>query len=290
MEAGATAPAEGSPRSSDPARVRTVGESHMGAQSVIPARRWEGSGGPLIRGYFSWLLAACCMVLAGAPSLAAKPPPQGSATGASPVRKLDLEGAPLTGPPCTIGEVGPPVFSVDYLYPPDDAYYVLLTAGACGSCLAPDTTIVSTAHVVLHFPTACSQPVSISVVGTTGGPSCRVPDPTNVLCPPSPYDLAPGAAGTYDFALPFSAPCHLDADAFLCVNFVSDGVGCAAARPRLMTTAQCANCQNYNIYPAGNDDLCAVNFPGALVMYVDALSCAVPNLARSWGAVKIHYR
>ena len=147
-------------------------------------------------------------------------------------------------------------------------------------------------HLVLQFPVACSQPVAISLVAATGGTSCRVPVPANVICPPSLHSLAPAAAGIYDFALDLPSLCPLDGDAFLCVNFVSDGAGCATldTRPRLMTTAQCTNCQNYNIYPTGNDDLCAVNFPGALVMYVDAVTCAVPVLARSWGTVKLRYR
>jgi len=237
------------------------------------------------------LLAAAAATLGGAPARAEKPAPQWSPAEAMIAHRPPAPERAST-PPCTFGEVGPAVFSVNYIVPPGDAYYVLLAAGSCGTCLPPDTSLASTVHIALQFPSACSQPVAVSVVGTSGPSSCQVPDPAQVLCQEIQYDLVPGTPGTYDFAIPLPAACPLTADAFLRVSFVSDGVGCATleTRPRLLTTGVCSNCQNYNIYPGGNADLCALNFPGSLVMYVDVLSCAVPVLARSWGGIKIRYR
>lgn len=236
------------------------------------------------------ILLSALATLAAPASRAEKPAPRW--VPAAPPVEQPASPRAASGSPCTIGEAGPPVFSVNYIVPPNDAYYVLLPGGSCGSCVPPDTSFATTAHVLLDFPAACAQQVSVSVVGTTGPPSCRVPDPAAVICPEFQFALVAFVPGAYDFAIPIPAPCPLTGDAFLRVSFVADGAGCATleTRPRLSTTAQCSDCTNYNIYPGGDDDLCALNFPGALVMSVEVASCAVPVLARSWGSVKTIYR
>lgn len=231
------------------------------------------------------------LALAAPASHAEKPAPRWTPAVPAAERPTPSRDA-VSGSLCTIGEAGPPVFSVNYIVPPDDAYYVLLAGESCGACAPPDTSFATTAHVVLDFPVACAQQVSVSVVGTSGPPSCRVPDPATVVCPEFTFALVAFIPGTHDFAIPIPDPCPLTDDAFLRVSFDADGAGCATleTRPRLSTTAQCSNCTNYNIYPGGGGDLCALSFPGALVMSVDVASCAVPTLARSWGSVKTLYR
>ena len=233
------------------------------------------------------MLLSALATLAASVSQAGKPAPQWT-----PAVERPSPGDAASGFPCTIGETGPAVFSVNYIVPPDDAYYALLPGGSCASCAPPNAAFVASVHVGLDFPVACDQPVSVSVVGTSGPPECRVPDPAQVICPEFPYVLVAAVPGSQDFSIPVPSSCPLTGDAFLKVTFVSGGAGCATleTRPRLLTTAQCSNCRNYNIYPGGNADLCAVNFPGSLLMSVEVASCVVPILARSWGSVKTIYR
>jgi len=256
--------------------------------------RTERCGGqrPSVTAYRALiLLAAATATIAAAPSRAEKPAPQWLPAGPV-IARLPPAPERTSAPPCTIGEVGPAAFSVNHVVPPNDVYYVLLAAGSCGACQPPDTASVSAVHVALEFPSPCFQPVTVSVVGTTGGPSCPAPDPTQVLCPEYGAVLFAGAPGTYDYEIMLLAACPLTADAFLRVSFASDGLGCATleTRPRLQTTAECSDCRNYNNRAGGNGDVCALGFPGSLVMYVDVLSCVVPTLARSWGEIKIRYR
>lgn len=193
---------------------------------------------------------------------------------------------------CTLGESGDPVFVANYIVPPDDAYYVYLAASHCAPCMPPDTSMLALAHVALSYPVVCSVPVKVSVVAASGPSTCRKPEPAQVLCAEQSATLLPIAPGTTLFDLPLPAGCEIDGDAFLKIEFplLPDECSELATRPRLVTTSTCASCEVYNIYPAGNDDLCALQFPGFPIMYAGVESCLVPALLRSWGSVKVVYR
>jgi hypothetical protein len=196
---------------------------------------------------------------------------------------------------CVLGVNGVPAFAVNYLLPPDDAYYTLLRPSACGSCTGPGGVVITTALLALNFQVGCDQPITLSVVGASGDAPCRTPDPTTILCAATAYLLSPGAPGNYIFALALPAACCISQDAFLCVNFVQPGNGCSTAstRPRLITTASCAPCVSYNIYPGGDDDLCspAVAFPGNPLIAANADCCSItPARSGSWGRLKLLYR
>lgn len=202
------------------------------------------------------------------PDVEALPPVSHSEVLLAPARDMDAT--------CVLGETRPGVYSVNYLLPPDDAYYTLLRRSECTACAGPSGVYLSTAHVRLYFPTACTQKVAVSVVVAAGDSSCPVPNPALVYCPPIEYDLTPPATGIYDFSLPLPADCGILGTAFLCINFVEPGTGCSTTTtvPRLVTTDNCLTCRSYNIYRGGADELCALAFPGNPVMSVSVDACA----------------
>jgi hypothetical protein len=198
---------------------------------------------------------------------------------------------------CVLGETRAPAWVVNYLFPPDDGYYTLIQPSQCTTCTGPGGVILTTANVMLEFRTACALPVTVRIVGATGGAGlggCSVPDLTNVICADMSYLLTPPAPGVYTFQLALPAACCITGDAFLVVEFDANGVGCStnATRPRLVTADGCISCQTYNIYPGGNDDLCdIVGFPGNPVMNVDADCCGITGShPHSWGSLKTLYR
>ena len=200
---------------------------------------------------------------------------------------------PQPNGPCTMGVNASPAYIINYLLPPDDAYYTLLDPANC-SC--PDGKIqINTAHLLLNFQVACAQPVTVRIVPAIDtGNGCLVPDPANPVCGPVGYNLAPAAPGNYQFNLPIPAGCCITQKVFLEIDFVAPGAGCstAATRPRLITSATCVPCTSYNIYPGGNDDLCVdIGFPGNPIMWVDGDCCSsTPAGNASWGRLKSLYR
>jgi hypothetical protein len=205
---------------------------------------------------------------------AAKAPPDVSSLPVASPSAVLLAPARSMSVTCVLGETHPGVYSVNYLLPPDDAYYTLLRRSACTACPGAAGVFLGTAHVLLHFPTVCTQPVAVSIVGAVGD-SCPVPNPGVIYCPPAVYDLTPPATGIYDFQLPLFAGCGIRGTAFLCINFIESGDGCSTVStvPRLVTTDSCRACRSYNIYRGGDDELCALAFPGNPVMSVDVADC-----------------
>ncbi len=191
---------------------------------------------------------------------------------------------------CGLGVAAAPAYYIDYLLPPNDAYYTLLDPATCG-CPGPNGVLLSNAHVLLNFPMACSIPVSVAVVAADlTDPLCPVPVPGQYLCAPVNYDLVPGAAGDYDFMFALPSGCCITEKAFLVVTFT--GAGSCTTLPRLITTEGCNPCESYNVYPGGFDDLCvAVGFPGNPSMSVETACCdIVPALRGTWGQMKTHFR
>jgi hypothetical protein len=208
---------------------------------------------------------------------AAKAPPDVEPLPAASPSAVLLAPAGSMDASCVLGETRPGVYSVNYLLPPDDAYYTLLRRSECTACPDPSGVYLGTAHVRLYFPTACTQKVAVSIVVGDGDP-CPVPNPAAVYCPPVEYDLTPPSTGVFDFALPLPAGCGILGTAFLCINFVEPGNGCSTVTtvPRLVTTDNCVACRSYNIYRGGTDELCSLAFPGNPVMSVDVDACTPP--------------
>ncbi len=192
---------------------------------------------------------------------------------------------------CVMGVAGDAAWAVDYLAPPEDAYYTLLDPSTCG-CTGTTGVMLAWAHMVLYFPTAaCSFPVTVSVVAADlTDPACPVPLPEQVICPPLSYTPAPTSTGLWDFCMPLYAGCCVTTKVFLKVQF--DGTGDCSAMPKLVTTDACEPCVSWNGYPPTHmDELCGLGFPGNLKMYVGGICCdVVPTLGGTWGRLKTLYR
>ena len=50
---------------------------------------------------------------------------------------------------CKLGVTRTPAWFVDWLYPPDDAYYTLLDPADCAGCTGPNGLLLSNAHAML---------------------------------------------------------------------------------------------------------------------------------------------
>ncbi|HTO89954.1 MAG TPA: hypothetical protein VMJ70_02385 [Candidatus Sulfotelmatobacter sp.] len=223
---------------------------------------------------------------------AAKPLPPAEPLSPESVQQFQLGHGTSTNAACVLGVTDPPAWIVNYLAPPDDAYFNLVNPANC-AC-ATGAVQLNDIQIYLNFQAACSQPVQISVVGATGASGCFRPDPSNYLCPPLNYNLAPGAAGNYIFTLPLPTGCCINGPAFIGINFIAPGAGCntSSTQPRLVTTNICNPCVSYNVYPSGFDDLCVdIGFPGNVAMFADADCCgATPSHSDTWGRVKVLYR
>jgi hypothetical protein len=200
---------------------------------------------------------------------------------------------------CTLGITGSPAFIVNYVFPPNDQYYTLIEPLACAQCAAVGAVTAVTAHVLLNFPAQCSQLVSVGIYGGTPSPfdpTCLVPDPNLVICPPFLVNLAPPAPGNYKFSIPMPTGCCITGKAFLKIEFVNLAPGCntGSTVPRLITTSSCLpGCNSWNIWPGGGpDELCLdIGFPGNPIMNLEVDCCLSTNTHKhSWGTLKSHYR
>jgi len=226
----------------------------------------------------AWSLA---FVLLAAPAFGGSRPAKPPLT---PDRIAPIPAAPAplaTQSVCAVGTSGPAVYVVDYLQPPDDAYYLRAQPSGCLTCETNPGVWVSAVHVKLEFRVPCSQPVEVSVVSTLGDTACAPPDPPRIMRGPVAATLTAPAPGTYDFTVPLEGPVALLADRYLRVTFTADGAGCADAgtRPRLVTTSSCVDCVAWNYFPADTADLCQLLFPGTPVIYANVDSCVSSALA-----------
>ena len=220
------------------------------------------------------LLLLAAPAAAGAP---AKPP-------LTPDRITPIANAPTpyaAQSVCPVGTIGPAVYLVDYIQPPNDAYYLRARPSACAACAGKPGVWVSHVSVKLEFRVPCTQPVEIAVVSTLGDTACAPPDPPRVMRGPLIKLLTAPSPGTFDFSLPLEGPVALLKDAYLRVTFIQDGVGCTdpGTRPRLVTTSSCVDCVAWNYYPADTTDLCQLLFPGTPIIYANADSCVSQTLA-----------
>ena len=198
---------------------------------------------------------------------------------------------------CRLGAAGASTWIVNYLLPPDDAYYTLIQPSTCSGCEGGFVSL-SRAHVFLNVQAPCSFVVSARILGARGSEACSLPDTSIELCQRTSYTLSPSQPGNYDFVLELAQLCCVNQNAFLEINFVSPGAGCSdgGTIPRLITTGSCDPCVSYNAYPVSGghqlDDLCAtVGFPGNPIMFADGGCChATPVHRSSWGSMKTLYR
>ena len=245
----------------------------------------------MLRRFHIGTLAAVGLLVAGA-AFAAGRSPAPMSLGNQPVISIGDVQAQST---CRLGVTGTPISAVDWLLPPNDNYYTLVRAADCTACDGPGGVEATIAHVTLQMLEAgCSANVSVSIVGATGTPACRVPDPTTTICPPTTYTLTAPTAGVFDFSLPVPAGCCFSGDAFLAVtvNSVSCGPGVVNLVTNGAVAGDCVACTSYNnTFPPAIEDLCPLFFPGNPLMNLEVDCCnAVGTTKASWGSLKIRYR
>ena len=236
-----------------------------------------------------FVLALAASVASAKPVAQVEPLPTGTQLGKHLMGPLHANAA------CEVGVTGPAAWLINYILPPNDAYYTLLDPATCAAC--PTGSLIATsAHVALSFGYICTQPITVAVYGAIGAPGCYQPDLSTVYAAPTTYNVTPAAIGVYDFVLPLPPGACFSGPAFLMVEFPVGGTACntSTKRPRLVTTDGCVPCTSWNIYPGGGpDDLCdpLIGFPGNPMMWVDADCCAVvPTTPGTWGKLKVLYR
>ena len=187
----------------------------------------------------------------------------------------------LGAPGCAVGASGPQRFLIDYLQPPDDAYYVRARPTSCAACAGAPGVWISSVSMTLEFRTACGQPMEFAVVGTLGDTACAPPRPERVLLGPFAIPPTVSPLGINTYTVHFGHSLALLNDAYLRVTFTGDGLGCSAdgTRPRLVTTSSCSLCVAWNYHAPDTLDLCGALFPGNPVIYAVVDSCVSPSLA-----------
>lgn len=239
-------------------------------------------------------LAFCLTSILAASSALAGPKPFGEVEPIQPesIQRLNVLGTESAQATCTLGVTGTPAFTFNYILPPNDAYYTRINSADCTACTGPGGIEVVSASIFLAYPAVCAFPVRVALVGATGPAGCRVPDPTTLLSAPLNYNLTPTAAGNWIFTMPLPPGTCVSGDAFVEIIVLANATGCSTSgtRPRLVTTNTCNPCQQYNIYPGGNDEWCSVVPPGNFVVTADVNCCSiVPTLPKSWGQLRIMY-
>ncbi len=165
---------------------------------------------------------------------------------------------------CTLGSPGAVSTVVDYIIPPDDAFYNLFQLQDCLDCQFTDSAIVRRVHVVVEWDVACSIAVDVYFVGVTGPDSCPYPDVTRILSPPQRFVLTAPFGGEpieYELTLPESA--LVFQRNFLVVSFPDTMPGCGLPgfKPVLPFVEGCRPCLSWNQIDVDEalDDLCGVD-------------------------------
>ena len=243
---------------------------------------------------YALTFALCLTGMLAAGSALAGPKPFGEVESiqGQQFQRIDAPGTQSAQATCTLGVTGAPAFLFNYLLPPNDSYYTRINSSDCTVCTGPGGIEVVSASIFLNYRSVCAFPVRVALVGATGPAGCRVPDPSTLLSAPLNYDLLPPATGNWIFTMPLPPGTCVSGDAFIEITFLSTAAGCTSSStwPRLVTTASCNACQQYNIYPGGNDEWCSVAPPGNFVVTADVNCCSVvPTLPKSWGQLRIMY-
>jgi hypothetical protein len=221
------------------------------------------------------LLAA----FAGPGTAATRKPPVASGL-VAPVPPEASHAASTVGAGCSIGVSGPRSFLVDYLQPPDDAYYLRVSPSSCATCAGSPGVWISAVSIALEFRVPCSLPVEVAVVDTLVDTTCARPNTGRIVAGPWSGTISTGTTGIQDFTLSLGQRVALLRDSYLRITFTADDPACTAdgTRPRLVTTSSCRTCQTWNYYPADTTDLCALLLPGTPVIYAAVDECVSPAL------------
>jgi hypothetical protein len=182
------------------------------------------------------LIAACAMP---APAGAASAPLEISDTASPPV-------VTRTSAACTL-EPGPIETAFSYAWPTPDAFRTLawrIPRASCTACAPNVGLAVKTVSFRVRWFGPCAANAEVSVVGVTGPPGCRVPDPAQVLCGPASYVIVGFTSAGAVHTLDVPVGCCVGPEAFVLVRFTGlDACYPSGSSPGLTrTSAACVNC------------------------------------------------
>lgn len=206
-----------------------------------------------------------------------------------PLTQLQAAPAPLSLDQCVVGNVNPPMYTINnFLYPPEEYQLAFDPTTGCESCRVGFH--VQQIHIALAFPSACSITLAANLTEPDLVTSPDCPPPASDLCDGQVYTVEIPAAGLYDVVLPVSCDCAF-VQGFrynLAVSFLS--MVCNAS---LVTDQLPSLCTSWNNYGDGWDDLYATyqGWPGNLLIWGDVACCEepVPVGGATWGAIKSLY-
>ncbi len=231
-------------------------------------------------------LSLLSLILVGARAAAA-PASIEDPAGATLATPLAASSAACTWSDGTLSNVSYQVQAPDYL----TSFATRLPSGACPTCGAGQPLEIQSVSFRVRWLAACSAQATVSVVGSTSGPGCTVPDPSVVLAGPVTVPITSASAVGVVYTVPLPAGNCVSGDAFVVVRFTGFD---ACSQAITGTTTPCVDCQQY--YTTGANpqfsDWCPYVGTGSpMWLSVDANCCVVtPTQGRSWGGVKIRYR
>lgn len=166
---------------------------------------------------------------------------------------------------------------------------------SCTACPAPQNLQINSVAIRVRWFNLCSAQAEVSIVGATGPSTCRVPDPTNVLCGPATSTISFGGGPTTVLhTLPLPSGCCVTGEAFALVRFTGFA-SCGTPAPGIVnSTALCASCDQYFTasHVPSQTDWCPTGAThNSLWMEIDADCCMPTGIGpHSWGTIKTLYR
>lgn len=173
-----------------------------------------------------------------------------------------------------------------------------IPTGSCTACSAPQDLIINSVSFRIRWFTACTAQAEVSIVGATGPPECRVPDPDNVLCGPALYPVSGTGSESVLYTLALPPACCVTGEAFALVRYIGTGActpGSLGQTPGIgQADAECVTCEQYYTSSPSVPSLsewCYLTGIRKFWMEVDADCCGVTGLEpRTWGKLKTFYR
>jgi hypothetical protein len=222
-------------------------------------------------------------------------------SGAAPAAAAD---AAVPGPPtqvaaaCTLAPGGLAAISFIWDAPEElTSFAWKIPVASCAACASTGLVIPRAVTMRMRWLKACSAQAEVSIVGSTQGANCLVPDPSQVLCGPVTQTISGTGNATAFHVINFPNECCLPANAFVLIRFTGLGqCGSGGTNPGLAaSTAACAPCTQFvtaaNIFPTMSEWCTEVGATNATWLSLSVDCCSVvPAAEHSWGWIRTLYR
>lgn len=244
------------------------------------------------RGLFALMVLGVC-VLSAHEAQAAKPLPgrrfRTVTVNPPSVNSSSFHPSGTPTPNCDIGMLADPndpdpySYPIDFIFPPDDIYYIFYDLRDCPTCVTADSAYISQVHLVLQMNGPCELPIAIGLNGMTQlTEACPTPNLTDVIRGLEPF-LLPASTGalpdTVEFVLTLSGPALVPRRGFITVSFVDSVIECSdpnTTKPYIVVEDNlCRQCKTYNDWFGDEipDDLCFPDAVGNPLIWTEIDSC-----------------